>query len=248
MSALMCPEHRTQVISHIREYLKAGKPCRVISTQLIEAGVDIDFPVVFRATAGIDSIAQAAGRCNREGKLDQGGHVYIFTPESGLPPGHFRQTADIGTMVLRKHGDPLSLAAVKEYFQHLYWRKGEKLDEFQILADISEGKKNGNFPFRQVSEKFQIIKHGYESVIIPWNTEAEKLIEALQSSNTPALLARKVQRFTINIPPKLIESLLNEGILRNIAGQFNILVRKDLYSDDIGFCPSELKKSEDFVS
>jgi len=91
LSALMCPEHRTATLNKIRSALLDGSPCRVISTQLIEAGVDIDFPVVFRSAAGIDSIAQAAGRCNREGKLLEGGQVFVFLPEDGTLPGHFRQ-------------------------------------------------------------------------------------------------------------------------------------------------------------
>ncbi len=127
LSALMCPAHRTTILKKIRQTLKIGEPCRVVSTQLIEAGVDIDFPVVFRSIAGIDSIAQAAGRCNREGLLPGMGQVFIFTPEFGLPPGYFRQTAQTAQEVMRHHQDPLSLKAVEEYFQTLYWLKGDNL-------------------------------------------------------------------------------------------------------------------------
>ena len=95
LSALMCGAHRSQKIEAIKRRLKAGIPTRVISTQLVEAGVDVDFPVVFRALAGLDSIAQAAGRCNREGRLQQG-IVYVFTPPSKIPAGHLRQAAEIG--------------------------------------------------------------------------------------------------------------------------------------------------------
>ena len=99
LSALMCPEHRTTTLNKIRSALLDGRPCRVISTQLIEAGVDIDFPIVFRSAAGIDSIAQAAGRCNREGKISEGGRVFVFSPEDGLPPGYFRQAAQTASRV-----------------------------------------------------------------------------------------------------------------------------------------------------
>jgi CRISPR-associated endonuclease/helicase Cas3 len=116
LSALMCPAHRNQVLNRIREELREELPCRVISTQLIEAGVDIDFPIVFRSAAGIDSLAQAAGRCNREGKIEDGGRVFVFIPEEGLPAGHFRQAAETAEMVLRHHRDPLSISAVEEYF------------------------------------------------------------------------------------------------------------------------------------
>ncbi|MCX5834976.1 MAG: CRISPR-associated helicase Cas3' [Deltaproteobacteria bacterium] len=173
LSGFMCPEHRREVIRKLREDLAGGRPCRVISTQLIEAGVDVDFPVVYRAAAGIDSVAQAAGRCNREGRMDQGGEVFIFTPEEKLPAGHFRQTADLGAMVLRRFPDPLSPEALEAYFRALYWEKGEDLDKEGILADLSEGTRRGDFPFSRVSQKFRIIKEDQESVIIPWNRDAE---------------------------------------------------------------------------
>ena len=106
LSALMCPAHRKEILKKIRWTLQKGDLCRVVSTQLIEAGVDIDFPVVFRSIAGIDSIAQAAGRCNREGLLQGIGQVFIFTPDSGLPPGYFRQMAQTAQEVMRDQQDP----------------------------------------------------------------------------------------------------------------------------------------------
>src|SRR6185295_1244902 len=89
LSALMCGEHRSKVINErIKPDLKGNRILRVVSTQLVEAGVDIDFPVVYRAMAGLDSIAQAAGRCNREGTLNgQHGQVHVFIAPGGLPPG-----------------------------------------------------------------------------------------------------------------------------------------------------------------
>lgn len=239
LSALMCPAHRTEVLDRIRAALANGEPCRVISTQLVEAGVDIDFPVVFRSIAGVDSIAQAAGRCNREGKLSENGKVFVFTPEAGLPPGYFRQTAETTEAVLRHHSDPLSLSAVHDYFRQLYWLRGAALDQHQILADLSEGAKAGDFPFRVVAEKFKIIEEGMVPIIIPWNDKAEQIVEELRYSAFPASAARKAQRFTIQVYPQVLYGLLTAGSVERLHEQYNVLINRDLYREDLGLCPEE---------
>ena len=113
LSALMCPAHRSDALHKIRERLDKGQPCRVVSTQLIEAGVDVDFPVVYRAAAGIDSIAQAAGRCNREGRL-QTGKTYVFFPEEGLPAGWFQRMAALGAEIINSGVDQIGRASCRE--------------------------------------------------------------------------------------------------------------------------------------
>lgn len=239
LSALMCPAHRTQVLRKIRLKLCNRETCRVVSTQLIEAGVDVDFPVVFRSMAGIDSIAQAAGRCNREGLLPEKGKVFVFVPEDGIPPGHFRQTAQTAQEVMRHHPDPLDLKAVEEYFRLLYWMKGDKLDENQILQSLRDGDKNGDYPFRLMDEKFKIIQEYMESLIIPWNEEAETLIRELRYTQYPGATARKAQRFTIQIPPRTYFDLLNGGAIERIQERYTILTNKDIYWDDLGLCPED---------
>lgn len=239
LSALMCPAHRTRVIQKIRLALQENRPCRVVSTQLIEAGVDIDFPVVFRSLAGIDSIAQAAGRCNREGLLPQNGKVFVFMPEAGLPPGYLRQTAETGEEVIRHFPDPLTLNAVEEYFRTLYWLKGDKLDEAQILDDLLEGLRTGDYPFRRIDEKFKIIRDGMVSIIIPWNKQAEKIINELRFSEYPSSAARKAQRFTIQVPPHVLSNLLYAGAVERVHDQYNILINKDIYLEDLGLCPED---------
>ncbi len=239
LSALMCPAHRTATLNKIRSALLDDIPCRVVSTQLIEAGVDIDFPVVFRSMSGIDSIAQAAGRCNREGKLHEGGQVFVFSPEDGLPPGHFRQTAQTAEGVMRHHEDLLSQEAVTEYFRALYWIQGERLDEYRILDDLGEDAIHGNFPFRGVDKKFKIIKDGAESIIIPWNEEAEKIINGLRYSEYPASFARKAQRFTVQVYPKVLGSLECAGSVERLHDQYCVLTNMDIYRDDLGLCPED---------
>lgn len=239
LSALMCPAHRTETLNRIRAALANGNLCRVISTQLVEAGVDIDFPVVFRSISGVDSIAQAAGRCNREGKLTGDGQVFVFTPEAGLPPGYFRQTAETAEAVLRHHEDPLSLEAGHAYFEQLYWLKGEALDQHQILADLADGAKAGDFPFRVVAQKFKIIEEGMASIIIPWNGDAERIVEELRYSVFPAAAARKAQRFTIQVYPQILYALINSGSVERLHEQYNVLINRDLYREDLGLCPED---------
>lgn len=240
LSALMCPAHRTEVIKIVKDALRYGRPCRLVSTQLIEAGVDIDFPVVYRSIAGIDSIAQAAGRCNREGLLAQNGLAYVFEPEDGLPPGYFRQTAQAAEEVMRHNEDPLALEAIAEYFRNLYWLKGDKLDEYRILADLKEGTPRGDFPFRQISENFTFIKeNGRESLIIPWNKDAQKVIDEIRYGDKPAYAARKAQRFTIQIPRAVLDGLLRTGDATLIRDGYKVLTNGDVYQDDLGLCPKD---------
>ena len=127
LSALMCGEHRSAVIKQIKARLEAKRegrdqePLRVVSTQLVEAGVDLDFPVVWRALAGLDSIAQAAGRCNREGKIAEGGRVVVFVPPGRLPAGSLQKGADACISILHdQNADPLSRQLFGRYFQDFY--------------------------------------------------------------------------------------------------------------------------------
>jgi len=239
LSALMCPEHRTNTLHRIRSVLLEGKTCRVVSTQLVEAGVDIDFPVVFRSLAGIDSIAQAAGRCNREGKLEEGGRVFVFSPEDAPEPGFLRQRTQTAEGIMRRHEDLLSQEATTEYFRTLYWIKGEKLDEYQVLDDLSEGAVNGNFPFKVVAKKFRLIKDGSESLIIPWNSDAEKIISGLRYSDSPGMFARQAQRFAVQVFPQVLSALECAGSLERLHDQYCVLINMDIYKDELGLCPED---------
>jgi len=135
LSALMCGAHRSQVIQDIKARLKVGTPTRVVSTQLVEAGVDVDFPKVYRALAGLDSLAQAAGRCNREGKLNGKGEVVVFVPPKPAPPGFLRQGENACREVLHDVVDsPLTRSRFAAYFERLYY--GCALDKYSICDDL----------------------------------------------------------------------------------------------------------------
>ena len=171
--------------------------------------------------------------------MPENGRVYVFSPEAGLPPGYFRQTAETSEEVMRHRNDPLALEAVEEYFRILYWLKGNKLDEFQILSVLSEGVKSGDYPFRWVDEKFKIIRDGSESIIIPWNEEADKVVRELRYSDYPAAAVRKAQRFTVQVPPRVLYDLLIGGAVERLHDQYNVLTNRDIYREDLGLCPED---------
>jgi CRISPR-associated endonuclease/helicase Cas3 len=247
LSALMCPAHRSQKLSEIRQRLKDRRTCRVISTQLIEAGVDIDFPVVYRALAGIDSIAQAAGRCNREGKLELG-QVFVFTPEAGIQSGHFRQTAQTAESVVRRHAaDVLSLAAIEEYFRLYYWTKGDALDEEGILSMLHAGCKSGDFPFKTIAERFRLIKDDMKPVIIPYDDNARSIIDVLDYCDYPASLARRLQKYTVSIWPTEWNALVASQDVVLKMGIFPVLMNMHKYDADVGFEPNFNGRDVEFL-
>jgi CRISPR-associated endonuclease/helicase Cas3 len=197
LSALMCPAHRSQELKEIREALRTGGPCRVVSTQLVEAGVDVSFPEVIREMAGLDSIAQAAGRCNREGELEGLGRVTVFTPEEGLASA-FRQAAGSAQSTLRHYGhDPFAPEAVEFFFSETYWLQEQLLDKKKILEEFKIPAPN--WAFRDVANRFRLIENIMCPVIIPYNQEAKNLIKRLRFAAAPGGILRKLQHYTVKI-------------------------------------------------
>lgn len=239
LSASMCPAHRTAKLQEIRAALTAGEPCRVVSTQLIECGVDVSFPVVYRAEAGVDSVAQAAGRCNREGEMAVG-EVYVFAAEKAPPAGELRRAAEEGQVVLRAFADPLSPEAVTAYFEALYWRVGpEALDKRTdrvagIFAALQAGANTLDFPFRTVSQEFRMIESVCEPVIIPWGEEGEDLVRGLEHAEHTGRLARRAQRYTVQVPSRARAALVAAGDVTCVQERFYVLTRLERYDDEEG--------------
>lgn len=244
LSADMCSAHRSEVFNKIREKLRNKKKCKIISTQLIECGVDISLPVVYRALSGIDSIAQAAGRCNREGELDCG-KVYVFnsTEEYGKAIMYQSRTAECGRQILEKYDDPLSLEAISEYFKYLYDIERDRLDTKDIMNNFEERANELAFSFQQTANDYKLIEAG-ETLIIPYNEEANKLIESLSYSKYPITEARKLQKYTITIHKNKLDELKAEGVIKIISNQFIVLDYKEGYYDEnLGLC----KKSQEVL-
>jgi len=248
LSTMMCPEHRKYTIQTIRKRIEDKLACRVVSTQLIEAGVDIDFPVVYRAVAGLDSIAQAAGRCNRNGLLDYG-EVFVFKGETEPPVGHLRMAAQSGERMLRRYeNDPLSLHAVKEYFADFYWKQknGHNLDKKEIMDMIRS--KPEHLPFKDIAEKFHFIEEITRPVIVPYGRCGNKLIDDLRiwreklkymqlnERFIPRDMEKRAQRFTVQLRMKPFDELIKAGTIEDIFedGQYMVLVKNDLYKNSVG--------------
>ncbi|MFB3895591.1 MAG: CRISPR-associated helicase Cas3' [bacterium] len=193
LSARMYPRHRSNKLREIREALKSNQLCQVVSTQLVEAGVDLDFSVVYRSMTGLDSIAQAAGRCNREGKREYG-LVRLFRPENGQPKGWFSRIADIADIMSRKHPeDLLALPAISDYFAYLYSRNEEldKKEIYQIYENIE-------YPFQNIADAFQWIENNTIPIIIP-KEECLEIIHKIEKYPQLPIPYRKLQQYTVQV-------------------------------------------------
>jgi len=244
LSTLMCAEHRRVALVKIRDDLAQGRPCRVISTSLIEAGVDVDFPLVIRAEAGLDSVLQAAGRCNREGRRDADASVtLIFQPADGKRPQSMRMAIESTESVFRTFSDVTSLDAVSAYFSLLLDRKGDEvLDAKGILKACQARATSLNFPFKSIAADFQMIDDYNLPVIIAWDDVARAAVRALRdlpAGFTPGGIARRLQPYTVGVPPKARAALIASGAAELIDrarfdDQFVVLANLDLYRPDIG--------------
>jgi len=239
LSTFMCPIHRNKKLNEIKECLKASKqnsnlPCRVVSTQLVEAGVDLDFPTVYREIAGIDSINQAAGRCNREGRLEWG-RVFVFEPEKPLASDSFlARAASIGRSVLRKYDDPMLLEAIKEYFRCLYHQDENLLDKHRIIEALSECGMSLQFPFATIARLFRLISNNQVSLIIPYDERCRKMLSDAQWLDKPEKLARKLQPYVVPLEVYQFKDLEKNNLIETVAGVFYVLSDMKFYDDNKG--------------
>lgn len=245
LTTLMCAKHRSQVLAEVRVRLKAGEPCRLVSTSLIEAGVDISLPTVYRAEAGLDSVAQAAGRCNRNGeRAAELSEVRVFATANRdwAPPPELRQFAQAAQEVMRQpqfRDDPLSPSAIEAYFRLLYWQKGDKeLDAANLLGLCAESRID-SLPLETLAAKFRMIETVQMPVIVPFDDDARRDIESLLYAEKSGGLARRLQPYLVQLPRNGFDSLRKAGAIQPVAPekwgeQFMELVNMDIYSRDFG--------------
>ncbi len=234
LSTRLCAAHRIEVMDEIRDRLNRKLSCRVISTQLIEAGVDVDFPVVYRASCGLDSLAQAAGRCNREGRLDSG-RVVFFKGKKLPPPGFLRQSAYSTNELLSEfREDLLSPDAIKAYFELHYWKKSANWDQHKVLEPIGKRPSDIKFNFREIADRYRFIRDASETVLIPFEDEGTSLIGLLENPHfVHRNTWRKLQRYSVQVRQiefaKLVDALAVEK-----KHERWVLTQGHLYDDQLG--------------
>lgn len=232
LSASMCGEHRSRIIAEIKRRLAKGECVRVISTQLIEAGVDVDFPFVYRAMCGLASVVQSAGRCNREGLMEGLGKVIVFNPPEVSPTGDLLWGEEVLEEMLAANRGVLNVDNAQvypEYYRRFFMRHHDYGTVFgKLLDDPRDG-----LQFREAAEAFRMIDSRGSQVVVVRYGENEKWISALQNEGPMRDVFRHLQRYAVSIPKQTAERLLETGGLVEIHG---VLVQqaKSLYTDELG--------------
>ena len=236
LSALMCAQHRSEVIGKIKNQLEHGLSTRVISTQLVEAGVDLDFPVVYRALAGLDSIVQAAGRCNREGRLDKG-KVVVFVPPHEPPQGLLTQARNTSVSLLYGfQGDIQSPKTFKRYFDKFYAEVGNH-DKNNVLKKLQQTADELKIQFRTAAQRFKMIDDKDTVSVLVRYGDNDSLLSILAKGEPDRWLLRKLQRYTVMLYKYQFEKMLYRGEIEEICKGFYAQSASGVYHDKLGLLP-----------
>ena len=238
LSTYMIPEHRSAVIKKIRQHLKdiadnvTDEKLTVVSTSLVEAGVDFDFQTVFRELAGLDSILQAGGRYNREGSRSDG-CVYIFdaddTPHKN--DGDFDTRRNITKKLLEKFNDITAPECIETYFSRLFEDYDELIQKNSIYK-CSTGKNLMSIPFREYAESFQLINDDDSiAVVVEYDENASELIARLRAGDMK--VKRKLQRYSVPVKKFYFNELMKSGLISECNGVC-LLANKKYYTDEMG--------------
>ena len=232
LSTLMYPAHRKAVLEEIRQRLKDGLLCRVVSTSLIEAGVDVDFPAVFREEAGLDSILQAAGRCNREGgNPAEESTVTIFRGE-GPAPILFHQNIKAGQTALAHSDRPDSPEAIARYFHELLDLTGKEGQDQDGILPLMEDPYTF-MPFQEVARRFRLIRSDAKTVYIP-RGDGVQLAERLNQGERSRALFRALGQYGVSVYPDHFAALDRAGVLELLEDGSAFLTNLELYQETTG--------------
>jgi len=235
LTTLLCAADRRRQLDDIRQRLKEGLPCRVVSTSLIEAGVDVDFPVAYREQCGLDSLLQTAGRCNREGRRGaEESIVYRFRLDECSTPQMLRQNVSALDYTAR-HQDTLDTPrAIQLYFNELSDLRGpDAVDKHGILDAFLRGIRDCQFPFAQVAEEFRLIENAARTVYLPVG-EGAALCEQLRSGHVTRTLLRKLGVYSVSCYKDQFDKLDAAGALELRPDGSAILTDTGCYSEKTG--------------
>lgn len=222
LSALQCPAHRSELVADLKARKRAGSPVRVVATQLVEAGVDLDFAVVYRAMAGFDALAQAAGRCNREGALALG-IVHTFNAPTEPPPGVLRDGLAVARAMLdwTPGVDVLSPDAQRRFFERFY-KQVQAASDTRAVQAARKG-----LDFELTAKRFKMIDDDWSApVVIPWGDGArwiERARTQAAGDGVERWMHRKLQRYTVTVPRRLHDSLVAVGTLERVGDTLTVL-------------------------
>ena len=230
LSTLMPPAERQKQLRIIRARLEDGLPCRVISTSLIEAGVDVDFPTVYREMAGLDSILQAAGRCNRNGgRPREDSNVWVFESEWETP-AMLDTAIDACRSVWNGMLDPSEESVIHSYFEeHLFLKGEEAQDTKSIMTKMGKS----TLPFADIAHEFKLIDSGAVTVYIP-TKESRPHIEQYRSGKIDRTLMRKLGRYGVTVYPNRLKALLDAGDVEDLGGEVYVLLNEEKYCEETG--------------
>lgn len=232
LSASMCGAHRSMIIDVIKRKLANREPIRVISTQLVEAGVDIDFPVVYRALAGLDSIAQSAGRCNREGRVPEGGKVVVFIPPNPAPKGQLLNAEYASRVLLHDSLDMEAVEVFPRFFSEFYSRIEARFPYEELLVRDAGCIQ---IQFRDAASRFRMVDETQQSMFVRYG-EGDGLIDALKTqirNDAPyGHLLRKLQRFTVSVAKGQFLKLKSNGLIEEFAP--DMFIWNGMYSEATG--------------
>lgn len=243
LSTNMCPVHRLDVLEEVKDRLKNNEPCTLISTQCVEAGVDLDFPNVFRAMGPLEAIAQAAGRCNREGKLSKG-NVKVFMPIAEgreYPTDDYRRAAIELQMMIKEYGDIdiYDPAMIREYYQRYFALTGQKMSELDEAVR--------RYDFVETANRYKWIKRIGAEILVPFRPKDEEikaLTDEAREKGINASWIRQARPYAVNIQVNedmLLSGMIERLFIRNQRGGkskeesgWYILLQKQGYSEETG--------------
>ena len=235
LSTVMYPKHRKRVLAEVRERLKKKQKCILISTSLVEAGVDLDFHTVYRQLAGVDSMNQAAGRCNRNGKFSaEECRVFLFQLDGReYNPGQ-AQKIDVAKALYAEGWELSAQETVAQYFERLYHLQGENLDKKNIMGEL----KTQRFPFAKIGELFKLIEKESKIIFIAKEDEAKELLKKMRYQGGTKETLRLAQQYCVSIYEEEFEKMRAAGILGDpIAdgiSDFYELLKPEMYTAENG--------------